>query len=101
MRRADRAGVQVLTIRTGFVSTPMTAHLPQGPLFASPAKVADGILKAVARRKDMVYAQASARLSCLSSTASQGLSSKNSTCKTADSSPRAGLSCQNEVENVE
>ncbi len=53
--RIDRAGVQVLTIRPGFVSTPMTAHLPQGPLFASPARVADGILKAVARRKDVVY----------------------------------------------
>jgi len=53
--RIDRAGVQVLTIRPGFVSTPMTAHLPQGPLFASPATVADGILNAIARRKDVVY----------------------------------------------
>src|ERR1700761_5720267 len=32
--RIDRNGVQVLTIRPGFVATPMTAHLPQGPLFA-------------------------------------------------------------------
>src|ERR1700757_5222009 len=53
--RIDRAGVQVLTIRPGFVSTPMTAHLPQGPLFASPAKVAKGIVKAIAARKDVVY----------------------------------------------
>ncbi|MGD0731435.1 MAG: SDR family oxidoreductase [Terracidiphilus sp.] len=53
--RIDRAGVQVLTIRPGFVSTPMTAHLPQGPLFASPGKVAQGILKAIERRKDVVY----------------------------------------------
>ena len=53
--RVDRAGVQVLTIRPGFVSTPMTAHLPQGPLFASPARVADGILKAIAQRKDVLY----------------------------------------------
>lgn len=53
--RIDRAGVHVLTIRPGFVSTPMTAHLPQGPLFASPAQVAQGILKAIARRKDVVY----------------------------------------------
>ncbi len=53
--RIDRAGVQVLTIRPGFVSTPMTAHLPQGPLFASPEKIARGILKAIARRKDVVY----------------------------------------------
>ena len=53
--RIDRAGVQVLTIRPGFVATPMTAHLKQGPLFASPAKVAKGILKAVQGRKDIVY----------------------------------------------
>jgi short-subunit dehydrogenase len=53
--RIDRAGVHVLTIRLGFVSTPMTAHLPQGPLFASPAQVAEGILKAIARRRDVAY----------------------------------------------
>jgi len=53
--RIDRAGVQVLTVRPGFVSTPMTAHLPQGPLFASPAHVAKGIVKAVAANKDVVY----------------------------------------------
>jgi len=53
--RIDRAGVQVLTIRPGFVSSPMTEHLRQGPLFASPARVADGILKAIAKRKDVVY----------------------------------------------
>jgi len=53
--RIDRAGVQVLTIKPGFVATPMTAHLKQGPLFASPRTVARGILKAVASRKDVVY----------------------------------------------
>jgi decaprenylphospho-beta-D-erythro-pentofuranosid-2-ulose 2-reductase len=53
--RIDRSGAQVLTIRPGFVSTPMTAHLPQGPLFASPAKVAKQIVNAIAVRKDVVY----------------------------------------------
>jgi decaprenylphospho-beta-D-erythro-pentofuranosid-2-ulose 2-reductase len=53
--RVDRSGVQVLTIRPGFVSTPMTAHLPQGPLFAAPARVAQGIVKAIRARKDVVY----------------------------------------------
>lgn len=53
--RIDRAGVQVLTIRPGFVATPMTAHLPRGPLFASPAEVARGIIEAVAKRKDVAY----------------------------------------------
>ena len=53
--RIDRAGVRVLTIKPGFVATAMTAHLPRGPLFASPKQVAKGILKAVAQRKDVVY----------------------------------------------
>ena len=53
--RIDRAGVNVLTIRPGFVATPMTAHLKQGPLFATTARVADGILRAVELRKDNVY----------------------------------------------
>lgn len=53
--RLDRHGVQVLTIRPGFVSTPMTAHLPQGPLFASPERVARDILRAIQKRQDIVY----------------------------------------------
>ena len=53
--RIDRAGVNVLTIRPGFVATPMTAHLPKGPLFATPAKVGRGIINAIEKRKDVVY----------------------------------------------
>ncbi|AXC10945.1 Sorbitol-6-phosphate 2-dehydrogenase [Acidisarcina polymorpha] len=53
--RIDRAGVQVLTIRPGFVATPMTAHLPQGPLFATPTAVAHGILRAMQTRRDIAY----------------------------------------------
>lgn len=53
--RLDRVGVQVLTIKPGFVATPMTAHLPQGPLFATPAQVARGIVKAIERQRDVVY----------------------------------------------
>ncbi len=53
--RVDRHGVQVLTIRPGFVATPMTAHLPQNALFAQPSQIADGILKAISKRKDNVY----------------------------------------------
>lgn len=49
------SGVQVLTIKPGFVATPMTAHLAQGPLFATPAQVARGIVKAIDRRRDVVY----------------------------------------------
>lgn len=53
--RIDRAGVQVLTIKPGFVATPMTAHLAQGPLFAKPSQVAQGIVKAIEKRRDVVY----------------------------------------------
>jgi short-subunit dehydrogenase len=53
--RVDRSGVHVLTIRPGFVATPMTAHLPQGSLFASPAQVARGIVRGIASRKDVIY----------------------------------------------
>jgi decaprenylphospho-beta-D-erythro-pentofuranosid-2-ulose 2-reductase len=53
--RIDRAGVQVLTIRPGFVATPMTAHLKQNALFAHPNQIADGILAAILARKDVVY----------------------------------------------
>jgi short-subunit dehydrogenase len=53
--RIDRDGVQVLTIKPGFVATPMTAHVPHNALFASPDQVAQGILKAVERRRDVAY----------------------------------------------
>jgi decaprenylphospho-beta-D-erythro-pentofuranosid-2-ulose 2-reductase len=56
--RIDRSGVQVLTIKPGFVATPMTAHLPQNALFAHPSAVARGIVRAIETRKDVVYVPA-------------------------------------------
>lgn len=53
--RVDREGVQVLTVRPGFVATPMTAHLEQGPLFVSPDAVARDIQKAIRSRRDVIY----------------------------------------------
>lgn len=53
--RLHKHGVTVTTIKPGFVDTPMTAHVPKGPLFASPGKVADGIVRAVDQRKSVVY----------------------------------------------
>jgi decaprenylphospho-beta-D-erythro-pentofuranosid-2-ulose 2-reductase len=53
--RVDRAGVHILTIKPGFVATPMTAHLPRGPLFAEPRTIGQGILRAIASRQDTVY----------------------------------------------
>ena len=53
--RVDRQGVHVLTIRPGFVATPMTAHLPQGPLFVTPQAVARDIQNAIESRRDVLY----------------------------------------------
>jgi decaprenylphospho-beta-D-erythro-pentofuranosid-2-ulose 2-reductase len=53
--RIDRDGVHVLTIKPGFVATPMTAHVPHNALFASPDQVARGIVQAIEQRRDVVY----------------------------------------------
>jgi short-subunit dehydrogenase len=54
--RLAGAGVQVLTIKPGFVDTPMTAEFgKKGLLWAQPQAVAAGILKAIANRRDVVY----------------------------------------------
>ncbi|HET7784579.1 MAG TPA: SDR family NAD(P)-dependent oxidoreductase [Myxococcales bacterium] len=55
-QRMQAAGVRVLTLKPGFVDTPMTAALPHTPLFASAAEVGRGIVRAVdARRDGVVY----------------------------------------------
>jgi len=53
--RLSRSGVQVLTIKPGFVDTPMTAALRKGPLFAGADRVARGIVAAMDKKKDVVY----------------------------------------------
>ena len=53
--RLHGCGVTVLTIKPGFVDTPMTAHLRKGLLFASPERIAGGIDRAIRGRKDVVY----------------------------------------------
>ena len=54
--RLFKAGAHVLTIKPGFVATPMTAGLPlPAPLVATPEKVASDILRAIDKRKDVVY----------------------------------------------
>ncbi|MBT9331723.1 SDR family oxidoreductase [Paracidobacterium acidisoli] len=53
--RIDRSGVHVLTIKPGFVATPMTAHIKPNPLFAQPEQVAKDILGAIRKRKDVIY----------------------------------------------
>jgi len=53
--RWDRSGLHVLTVKPGFVDTPMTEHVPKNPLFASAERVAAGIVRAADARRDVVY----------------------------------------------
>ena len=53
--RLAKHGVQVLTIKPGFVDTPMTAAFKKGPLWATPESIADGIVRAVDKKRDVVY----------------------------------------------
>jgi decaprenylphospho-beta-D-erythro-pentofuranosid-2-ulose 2-reductase len=48
-------GISVLLVKPGFVDTPMTAHLPHSPLFASPAYVAGKIVSAMECGKSTIY----------------------------------------------
>lgn len=53
--RLASSGVSLTNIKPGFVDTPMTAHLPKGPLFASASRVGRGIVTALDRRRNTVY----------------------------------------------
>lgn len=54
-QRLAREGVDVLTIKSGFVDTPMTSAFRKGALWASPDRVAAGIVRAIDRRRGVVY----------------------------------------------
>jgi decaprenylphospho-beta-D-erythro-pentofuranosid-2-ulose 2-reductase len=53
--RLARTGVMVVTIKPGFVDTPMTAAFKKGPLWATPEAVARRIHRAMAKGEDVVY----------------------------------------------
>jgi len=54
--RLIKSGVHVLTIKPGFVDTPMTAHIPErGLLWAQPDDVASDIVKAIDKKKNVIY----------------------------------------------
>lgn len=53
--RLSRAGVCVLTIKPGFVDTPMTAGLKKNKLFADAPSVGRSIYRAMVARKDIAY----------------------------------------------
>jgi short-subunit dehydrogenase len=48
-------GVRVVTIKPGFVSTPMTAGFKKGALWAAPARVAADIVRAMDGGKAVIY----------------------------------------------
>jgi decaprenylphospho-beta-D-erythro-pentofuranosid-2-ulose 2-reductase len=48
-------GVAVVSIKPGFVDTPMTASFPKGPLWAKPDKVAADIKRAIEKRRPVTY----------------------------------------------
>ena len=48
-------GVQVLTIKPGFVDTPMTREFPKGWLWVQPERVARDIVRAMEKGKDVIY----------------------------------------------
>jgi len=54
-QRLAKRGVRVLTLKPGFVDTPMTANLPKTMLFSSAARVGRGIVRAVDRRRDVAF----------------------------------------------
>ena len=48
-------GIRVVTLKPGFVDTPMTRDFPKGPLWASADRVAAGIVAAIDRGASVAY----------------------------------------------
>ena len=54
--RLAKTGVAVITVKPGFVATQMTAGMKlTKPLLAQPAEVADAVVAAEAKRRDVIY----------------------------------------------
>ena len=54
-QRLYKSNVAVVTIKPGFVDTPMTAEFKKGLLWAKPSAVAEKIVKAIDTKKNEVY----------------------------------------------
>ena len=54
-QRLHRSGVRVVTIKPGFVDTPMTREFPKGWLWVQPERVARDIVRAMEKGKDVIY----------------------------------------------
>lgn len=53
--RLAKQHVNVLTIKPGFVDTPMTAEFDKGLLWAKPDKIASDVIKAINNNKSIIY----------------------------------------------
>ena len=54
-QRLHRHGVTVLTIKPGWVDTPMTAGVSKNALFAAPERVGGDIVRAIDNGRDQIY----------------------------------------------
>jgi short-subunit dehydrogenase len=54
--RLYQSGVKVITIKPGFVDTPMTSAFKKGVLWSSPEAIAHHIYSSLAKGTDIVYA---------------------------------------------
>ncbi len=54
-QRVYKSGVSVVTIKPGFVDTPMTAEFKKGLLWAKPESIARGIVVACDKKKGEIY----------------------------------------------
>jgi short-subunit dehydrogenase len=53
--RLSRRGVAVITLKPGFVDTPLSAGVAQGPLVASARRAGSAVHRAIERRRDVAY----------------------------------------------
>jgi decaprenylphospho-beta-D-erythro-pentofuranosid-2-ulose 2-reductase len=53
--RLATSGVHVLTIKPGFVDTPMTTAFKKSPLWSNPQRVARSICSAIDKGRDVIY----------------------------------------------
>ena len=54
-RLASRKPIRIVTLKPGMTDSPMTAHLPQGPLFSSAEKVGSLAWKAIQKGSPVAY----------------------------------------------
>jgi short-subunit dehydrogenase len=53
--RLHSSGVRVITVKPGFVDTPMTKAFKKGFLWAKPERIAAGMVRSLDRSRDLVY----------------------------------------------